>query len=75
MTPARRDNIARLATSVYSARDLIRGRTVPAIREGGSFDGRAIVAGDADGFRDAGDEEDMLEQRLFERDMWRDKGC
>ena len=57
MTTARRLHIISLATSVYSARDLIRGRTVPPIREGGGFDGRAIVAGDADGFRRVGDEE------------------
>ena len=63
MTPARRDHIARLVTNVYSARDQHRGRTVPPIREGGAWDGRA-----------PGDEEDMLEQRQFERDMeenWR----
>ena len=47
MTPARRDHIARMAVNVAEH----RGRTVPPIREGGGFDGRAVAAGDADGFR------------------------
>lgn len=45
MTPERRTMIATLALAVY------RGRTVAPIREGGRFDGRAQVAGDADGYR------------------------
>ena len=36
MTPARRDHIARMAVSVAEH----RGRTVPPIREGGTWDGR-----------------------------------
>ena len=64
MIPARRIHIINLATNVYSARDQHRGRTVPAIREGGPWDGRA-----------PGDEEYPPEKSLFERDMWRDKGC
>lgn len=51
MTPARLSLIKRLATNLDAARAQHRGRTVPAICEGGSFDGRAHVAGDADGFR------------------------
>lgn len=62
MTPARRAHIERMVT--FLSRNEERGRTVPPIREGGTWDGRA-----------PGDEEDMLEQRQFERDMEEDKGC
>lgn len=47
MTASRRDHIIKLATAIAQ----YRGRTVPAIRSGGPHDGRAEVAGDADGFR------------------------
>ena len=46
MTPARRDKIVSLVQAVAQH----RGRTVAPIREGGSFDGRAIVEQDEDGF-------------------------
>ena len=47
MTPERRTMIVTLALAVAQH----RGRTVAPIREGGKFDGRTEVAGDADGFR------------------------
>ena len=43
MTPARLSLITRLATNLATARAQHRGRTVPAIREGGPWDGRATV--------------------------------
>ena len=54
MTPHKHLRIIHIVTALAKhkkAMDEYMGRTVPAIREGGSFDGRAIVAGDADGFR------------------------
>lgn len=47
MTPSKLALIIKCATAIAQH----RSRTVAAIREGGKFDGRAEVAGDADGFR------------------------
>ena len=90
MTPAKRLQIIRVITNLAKhkkAMDEFRGRTVPPIREGGTWDGRHVRFADlplADqemmqaaydagrellGTREWGDEEDMLEQRQFERDL------
>ena len=63
MTPASRAHRIRVIANLEAAQ---RGRTVPAIQEGGPFDGRAHVAGDADGFRVEPANDDYPR---------RDKGC
>lgn len=83
MNPVRREWITTLALAVH------RGRTVPPIREGGWFDGRArteyaitdpaeypfIVFDDPPDTTPVSDEEYPPERSQFERDCWRDKGC
>lgn len=83
MTPARLAHIAKTALAVH------RGRTVPPIREGGPFDGRAriehaqadppeypvLVFSDPPDDRDVPDEEYPPEPDPFDRDefWWRRK--